>query len=116
MKTTPKEITEFGDSALMIEWGDGHGSIYAYEDLRLICPCATCRRLRSKSRTGKLPFKKRIVPGSGDAGIKAENMTKVGLYAVQFKWNDGHDTGIYTFEFLRKHCPCEQCEKTGNGD
>ncbi|WP_462137081.1 gamma-butyrobetaine hydroxylase-like domain-containing protein [Candidatus Mycalebacterium sp.] len=111
MKPTPEEISEFSDSALQIEWSDGHSSVYAYEDLRLICPCATCRRLRATSRTGKLPFKTRIVPGSGDTRIKAEKIDKVGLYALQFKWNDGHDTGIYTFEFLRENCPCERCEK-----
>lgn len=111
MKVTPEDIREFSDSALQIDWSDGHGSIYSYEDLRSICPCATCRRLRSKSRTGKLPFKTRIVPGSTGARIKAEKIDKVGLYALRFKWNDGHDTGIYTFEFLRENCPCERCEK-----
>lgn len=104
MKPVPKEITEFGDSALMVEWSDGHESIYSYEDLRLSCPCAACRRLRSKSRTGKLPSRQAV-------SVKAEKMTKVGLYALRFKWNDGHETGIYTFEFLRKNCPCTKCEK-----
>ncbi len=108
-KAVPEEITEFSDAALMIKWSDGHDSIYSYEDLRLACPCASCRRLRSKSRTGKLPLKKRAFPGSADDGVKVEAMTKVGLYALQFKWNDGHDTGIYTFEFLRKNCACERC-------
>ncbi len=105
MKAVPKEIKKFGDSALLVEWSDGHDSIYSFEDLRLACPCATCRRLRSKSRTGKLPVK----TGAAGVAIQPETMDKVGLYALQFKWNDGHDTGIYTFEFLRKQCPCEQC-------
>lgn len=109
MKAVPEEINGFGDSALLIRWSDGHESIYAFEELRFRCPCAECRRLRSKSRTGKLPFRKRIVPGSADAGISAENIAKVGLYALRFKWNDGHDTGIYTFEFLRNICPCVEC-------
>jgi DUF971 family protein len=25
----------------------------------------------------------------------------VGRYALQFVWSDGHQTGIYTFEYLR---------------
>ncbi|MGI9558430.1 MAG: DUF971 domain-containing protein [Thermodesulfobacteriota bacterium] len=101
-KITPASISEFTDSALLVEWSDGHSSIYPYEDLRLVCPCATCRRLRSKSRTGKLPLK-------NDGNLRPEKIDKVGMYAVQFKWNDGHDTGIYTFDFLREKCPCEQC-------
>lgn len=35
--------------------------------------------------------------------------TQVGSYAVQLRWQDGHDTGIYTFELLRRLCPCEEC-------
>lgn len=97
----PARISEFSDSALMIEWEDGHTSIYPYEDLRLACPCATCRRIREKSRTGKIPV------NSGNARPKA--MDGVGHYALKFTWNDGHDTGIYTFEFLRENCPCESC-------
>ncbi len=112
-KPLPDKITEFSNSTLLIEWNDGHESIYLYDDLRQQCPCATCRRLRSKSRTGKLPFKKRIAPGSADAGIRPAKISRVGLYALQFEWNDKHDTGIYTFEFLRRQCPCEKCE-TGN--
>jgi len=34
----------------------------------------------------------------------------VGRYALQFKWNDGHSSGIYSFEHLRNICPCEQCQ------
>ena len=25
------------------------------------------------------------------------------------KWGDGHETGIYSFEYLRKICPCKEC-------
>ena len=99
---TPSSVSEFSDTALMVEWEDGHASIFAYEDLRLACPCAACRRIRGKSRTGKIPVKP-------DGGIRPANMERVGHYAVRFKWSDGHDTGIYTFEFLRENCPCEEC-------
>jgi DUF971 family protein len=33
----------------------------------------------------------------------------VGHYAVQFDFNDGHSTGIFSFEYLRQICPCEAC-------
>jgi DUF971 family protein len=43
----------------------------------------------------------------------------VGKYAIKFHWNDGHELGIYSWQFLRDVCPCEECnaqrtaEKTG---
>jgi DUF971 family protein len=40
----------------------------------------------------------------------------VGNYALQFVWSDGHETGIYTFEYLRKLCPCSQCLPQGLED
>jgi DUF971 family protein len=33
----------------------------------------------------------------------------VGRYALQFLWSDGHDTGIYPYDYLRGLCPCEEC-------
>jgi DUF971 family protein len=33
----------------------------------------------------------------------------VGRYALQFTWSDGHDTGIYAFDYLRQLCPCDAC-------
>jgi DUF971 family protein len=33
----------------------------------------------------------------------------VGKYALKFRWNDGHETGIYSWEYLRRVCECEDC-------
>jgi DUF971 family protein len=33
----------------------------------------------------------------------------MGSYAIRIDWSDGHDTGIFTFEYLKAICPCEQC-------
>ena len=41
--------------------------------------------------------------------FKAKDLFKVGRYAVGFKWGDGHASGIYTFDYLRKICPCSAC-------
>ena len=105
----PKEIAEFSDTALMINWSDGHESIYLYEDLRQECPCATCRELRKNSKTGKLLFKKTIPLGAKTTNVKPIKIDQVGQYAYKFTWNDKHDTGIYTYQFLRNLCTCEAC-------
>ncbi|MDP7552065.1 MAG: gamma-butyrobetaine hydroxylase-like domain-containing protein [Nitrospinaceae bacterium] len=37
-------------------------------------------------------------------------MKSVGLYAIQFFWNDGHDTGFYSHKLMRKLCQCGKCD------
>jgi len=37
-------------------------------------------------------------------------ISAVGNYAIQFQWKDGHNTGIYTFDYLRALCPCSACK------
>ncbi|MER3446347.1 MAG: hypothetical protein C4291_05625, partial [Candidatus Dadabacteria bacterium] len=104
----PKEISEFSDTAFMITWDDRHESIYLYEDLRQSCPCTRYNDIRKSGKGGKLPFKRAIPIGVQSRKIRPEKTELVGLYAIRFKWNDGHDTGIHSFEFLRKLCPCEK--------
>lgn len=99
--TRPKEINEFTEKALQIVWDTGEESIFFYEELREICPCATCRRLRKKSRTGKLPFKKRIPLGK--SSMAPEKIEYVGNYAIRFIGENWCETGFYTFDFLRKN-------------
>jgi DUF971 family protein len=95
-----------------IDWKDGHGSHYPFAFLRDACPCALCDDERTKSgrepgdspapAPGALPmFKPAVKPLSAEG---------VGKYAIKFHWNDGHELGIYSWEFLRKVCPCEQCQ------
>jgi DUF971 family protein len=33
----------------------------------------------------------------------------VGNYAVRFIWDDGHDSGMYSWDRLRQMCPCDEC-------
>jgi DUF971 family protein len=94
-----------------IEWKDGHVSHYSFPYLRDACPCALCDDERAKAGRdpGQAP---KANPGSlpmfkpAAKAIKAE---AVGKYAIRFQWNDGHELGIYSWEFLRQVCPCEEC-------
>jgi DUF971 family protein len=94
-----------------IEWKDGHRSHYSFVFLRDACPCALCDDEREKSKRGpgeprkskpgELPmFKEKAKPISAEA---------VGKYAIKFNWNDGHELGIYSWQYLRDICPCEEC-------
>jgi|SRR5579864_4897291 len=96
-----------------IEWKDGHISHYAFPFLRDACPCALCDEERTKSgrqagypvepKTGELPMFK--------AAAKPISAEGVGKYAIKFNWNDGHNLGIYSWQWLRDICPCEECRE-----
>ena len=95
-----------------IDWKDGHSSHYAFPFLRDACPCALCDEERGKSRRqpGEPP---KAAPGSlpmFKAAAKPTSVEGVGKYAIRFHWNDGHDLGIYSWQFLRDWCPCEECK------
>lgn len=102
----PKEINELTEKALQIVWDDGSENVFLYEELREICPCASCRRLRKKSRTGKLPFKKRIP--MGESGMTPDRIEYVGNYAIRFIGRNWCETGFYTFDFLRENHAARQ--------
>jgi DUF971 family protein len=47
--------------------------------------------------------------------VKILDAAGVGGYAVQFRFSDGHETGIYSFDRLREDCPCEACRRGRGG-
>jgi DUF971 family protein len=92
---TPRDIgpTEDG-SRLRITWEDGRISEYEPRFLRMRCPCAGC----VDEMTGVRTLTEAMVPD----GVYPTAIHYIGRYALQFVWSDGHDTGIYPFELLRK--------------
>lgn len=94
------EPTEDGQR-LRIVWRDGHASEYEPRAIRLACPCAGC----VDEYTGR-PI---LDPASVPEGIMPVAIEYVGRYALRFTWPDGHDTGIYPYDLMRRICPCEEC-------
>ena len=99
-----------------IEWKDGHKSHYGFPFLRDACPCALCdeERTKSKRKPGEPP---KPAPGAlpmFKAAAKPDNVEGVGKYAIRFQWNDGHELGIYSWQFLRDVCPCGECKAAAN--
>lgn len=101
--TDPTNIDVSLSSGVRIDWGDGHHSEYALQYLRDNCPCATCRTAGGKPAEPSSPFT------MYKKTLKMDGVDPVGRYALQFKWNDGHSSGIYSFEHLRDICPCPEC-------
>ena len=94
-----------------IDWKDGHHSAWNFVWLRNACPCATCHEAREKD--GRLPGEPKPKPATllnlYEAPARPVEVTPVGKYALRFKWNDGHESGIYSWEYLRRVCRCDAC-------
>jgi DUF971 family protein len=82
-----------------IDWADGHRSVYPHAVLRGYCPCAGCQ-----GHSGGV----RMLETS-DAEQELDDIASVGGYAFSLKWFDGHQSGIYSFRFLRSLCQCHAC-------
>jgi len=114
----PIAVHRKGPLELLIRWVDGHEAVFPFAHLRARCPCASCGTKPGhgapapkvdESGKMKLPVMPVLVQGAeGPGDIVA--LAPIGRYAVSFTFGDGHGTGIYSFEYLRKICPCETCE------
>jgi ATP-binding protein involved in chromosome partitioning len=93
MDVVPKEIRKAGPRTLAILWSDGRESRYDVRDLRLHCPCASCR--------DEVTGERLLDPARVPADVHPLHLASVGNYALKIRWSDGHDTGIYTYERLR---------------
>jgi DUF971 family protein len=92
----PADIQHIGNE-LAIKWADGSESFLLLEALRRACPCAGCQGERDI--TGQL-HKAPAKPLTRDS-FRLIRLNKVGLYALQPCWADGHDTGLYSFDLIR---------------
>ena len=94
-----------------IEWDDGHRTHFAFQWLRDACPCATCTEERNTHhRNPGEPAKQpaALLPMYKEPA-KPKEVKPVGKYALNIAWNDGHASGIYSWDYLREICQCEEC-------
>ena len=102
----PREIGRANQHDVKIIWQDGHESVYPARDLPLKCPCAGC----VDEVTGQI----RVIASSIPQDVHPLKIDLIGRYAISIQWSDGHNTGIYAFDRLRRMCPC--CQGPGAGD
>src|SRR5262249_5896395 len=100
MAARPTKIELRGNDRLHISWDDGQEREYTFRELRDKCPCATCREKRSAppAIAPLLP----VLSAAEAQPLTIQGMKPVGNYAYSIAFSDGHDTGIYTLEFLRE--------------
>ena len=96
MRLEPTNVQQIGNE-LAIRWSDGTESYLGLEFLRRACPCAACGGepdvLGNISRPNVTYSKN---------SFDLKSFAVVGGYALQPAWKDGHNTGIYSFQYLRR--------------
>jgi DUF971 family protein len=100
MPHQPTKLELTADNWLRIAWSDGQVREYTSRELRDKCPCATCREKRNAPPppATQLP----IISEAETQPLRITAMKPVGSYAYSIDFSDGHNTGIYTLESLRK--------------
>lgn len=93
-------LTEFkkipGSDKYSVKFDDGSSGEISAKDLRENCPCAECK--------GEEVLLYKFTPKEksySEASFILEKVQTVGNYAIQFFWKDGHNTGIYKWEYLK---------------
>jgi DUF971 family protein len=93
----PLDLQHIGNE-LAIRWDDGREDFIPLENLRRACPCAACK--------GEVDILGNVYKGSekpfAPNAFELVKITGVGGYGIQPVWADGHNTGIYSFEYLRR--------------
>lgn len=75
---------------LTVRYADGAVDVFAAELLRVLSPSAEVQ--------GHSPDQRRTVAGKRNVAIA--DLVPIGHYAVRIVFDDGHDTGIFTWVFL----------------
>lgn len=101
-RVRPLDLDLQRDKALTVRWSDGRVSIYPIAYLRKMSPSADARALRDEMKHNPLT----VLPASTGAGpLTAVDAELVGNYALRIRFSDGHDTGIYSWAYLRSIDP-----------
>src|SRR5258706_16367082 len=101
---------------LVITWSDDTTCHYPLANLREACPCVECRG--GHQNMGKHTDPDNILSPTLSLTLSParsyviESVELVGNYALQPFWDDGHHTGIYTWEYLKRLCVPEPDEAT----
>jgi DUF971 family protein len=93
----PRDIQLVGNE-LAIKWEDGTESFIPLETLRRGCPCASCQGETDVLGNVYKNPELELTP----LAVQLVRLATVGGYAIQPVWADGHATGIYSFDYLRR--------------
>ena len=94
MKDPIREILHPTPMHLAIVWQDGQESVFSWAELRRACHCASC--------VDEITGRQLLDPLKVNDELGCRSLARVGNYALQFTFSDGHGTGIFPFERLRQ--------------
>lgn len=95
--STVTDVEVDRERAVTVTFDDGRTCSFPLGELRAACPCAQCRGQREAGQ----PVWPR--PGAPET-ISIVDADLVGAWAISFVWSDGHATGIYPWDALRRWC------------
>lgn len=101
----PQEIRKDGESGILIKWPNLPKVRLESRSLRGNCPSASSKEKRksnsgSERSVGRASLK--VIKNTIDEELRLVRIDPVGNYAIRIVWGDGHNTGIYSFEFLKE--------------
>lgn len=94
----PVQIKKTENNSLSVKWNDESVNEIPLIKLRDECPCVNCKG-ESVIFESYIPIKS---PFKAAGYYEIDKIETVGNYAISIKWKDGHDTGIYSWDILRK--------------
>ena len=102
---TPSKLDLKKDRGLTVQWSDGTTSYYSIPYLRRMSPSAEMKNLREEQARNPLAILPASAAKASSGPLTALNAEMVGNYAIRITFSDGHDTGIYSWGYLREIDP-----------
>ncbi len=93
MNLCPTDVRPVGAHEILITWNGSTRQLFSLRQLRLLCPCAGC--------VDEMTGKRVVTLDKVSPEIRLLESKPVGRYALQFRWSDGHSTGIYSYTYLQ---------------
>lgn len=101
MEPSPLALDLKKDKGLTVQWADGTSSYFSVPLLRKMSPSAEQKELRAEQARNPLT----VLPAGAaksSGPLTAESAELVGNYALRINFSDGHSSGIYSWEYLRR--------------
>ena len=95
---SPNQVKIINKDKLKIKWDDLTETILSLKYMRDECPCAGCKGETILLKTYRPPAPTVVTPEM----YQVKNIEVVGDYAIQVTWNDGHNTGIYSWDYIKQ--------------
>jgi DUF971 family protein len=99
MSVTPVSIKRI-DNDIVIGWSDDSSRKYSPALLRRACPCALCKEKKSEEVVITKPLALPVISMAETKPLQVTSMQPVGNYAYNIHFSDGHNSGIYDFQYL----------------